>query len=174
MNQATWYLIARDKYQIPAVQCWMVHYQTPSLCAIHTPNIGPIDVGFGSISSWTNRCRIGLNIRYLISPIGPGEENQAAWHYIGWHYYWIAGAQWRMIHFRAQESLLSALQILDPSWKDWYQFKILYITHRPWLGESSHLTYHKAALLPNRRGPWRMVHFGTQVSVLSTSTILDP
>ena len=81
----------------------------------------------------------------------------------------------------------ATLQILDPSMKDWYQYRPWNLTHRAQLRESGHMTYHTTALLPNSCGPmadgpfrdpngrscphpnyyqiaaaqWRMVHFGT-------------
>ena len=48
---------------------------------------------------WTHRWRIDINIGRGISPIESSEENQDTWHIIQRHYYQIAAAQWRMVHF---------------------------------------------------------------------------
>ena len=69
------------------------------------------------------------------------------------NYYQIAAAQWRMVHFGTQGSVLSRPQILDPSMKDWYQYRPWNLTHRAQLRESGHMTYHTTALLPNSSGP---------------------
>ena len=58
-------------------------------------------------------------------------------------------------------SVLSTPQILDPSMKDWYQYRPWNLTHGAQLRESRHMTYHTTALLPNSCGQWRMVQFGT-------------
>ena len=50
-NQGTWHIIRRHYYQIAAAQWRMVHFGTPRVSPIHTPNIGPIDVGLISIST---------------------------------------------------------------------------------------------------------------------------
>ena len=47
----------------------------------------------------THRWRIDINIGHEISPIGPSWENEGTWHIIRRHYYQIAAAQWRMVHF---------------------------------------------------------------------------
>ena len=45
-------------------------------------------------------------------------------------------------------------QILDPSMKDWYQYRRPWnLTHRAQLRESRHMTYHTTTLLPNSCGP---------------------
>ena len=56
----------------------------------------------------------------------------------------MSGPQW---------SVLSTPQILDPSMKDWYQYRPWNLTHRVQLRESGHMTYHTTALLPNSCGP---------------------
>ena len=48
---------------------------------------------------WTHRWRIDINNGHGISPIETNEENKVTWHIIRRHYYQIASAQWRMIHF---------------------------------------------------------------------------
>ena len=48
---------------------------------------------------WTHRWRIDINIDHGISPIESSQENQGTWHIIRRHYYQIAVAQWRMVHF---------------------------------------------------------------------------
>ena len=52
-----------------------------------------------------------------------------------------------------QGSVLSTPQILDPSMKDWYQYRPWNFTHRAQSRESGHMTYHTTALLPNDCGP---------------------
>ena len=44
-------------------------------------------------------------------------------------------------------------KILDPSMKDWYQYRPWTLTNRAQLRESIHMTYHTTALLPNCCGP---------------------
>ena len=48
---------------------------------------------------WTHRWRIDINIGRGISPIESSLENQDTWHIIQRHYYQLAAAQWRMVHF---------------------------------------------------------------------------
>ena len=48
---------------------------------------------------WTHRWRIDINIDHWIPPIDPSLENQDTWQIIRRHYYQIAAAQWRMVHF---------------------------------------------------------------------------
>ena len=50
-NQCTWHILRRHYYQIAAAQWRMVHFGTPMVGPIHTPNIGPIDEGLISISA---------------------------------------------------------------------------------------------------------------------------
>ena len=50
-NQCTWHILRRNYYQIAAAQWRMVHFGTPRVGPIHTPNIGPIDEGLISISA---------------------------------------------------------------------------------------------------------------------------
>ena len=59
-----------------------------------------------------------------------------------------------------QESVLSTPQILDPSMKDWYQYRSWNLTHRAQLRESRHMTYHTKALLPKSCGPMADGPFG--------------
>ena len=100
---------------------------------------------------WTHRIRIDINIGHRISPIDASYENQGTWHIIRRHYYQIAAAQWRPVPFGTKKgSALYTLQILDPSMKDWYQYRPWNLTHRTQLRESRHITYHTAVLLPNR------------------------
>ena len=54
---------------------------------------------------------------------------------------------------RWRSDILSTSQILDPSMKDWYQYRPWNITHRAQLRESGHMTYQTTALLPNSCGP---------------------
>ena len=49
--------------------------------------------------------------------------------------------------------VLSAPHILDPSTKDWYQYRSWNLTHRAQLRKSGHMTSHTTALLPNSCGP---------------------
>ena len=103
---------------------------------------------------WTHRWRSDINIDHGISPIEPRSENQGTWHIIRRHYCQIAAAQWRMVHMGPQGSVLSSPQILDPSMKDWYQYRPWNLTHRAQLREAGgHMTYHTTALLPNSCGP---------------------
>ena len=74
-------------------------------------------------------------------------------HTTGCLYYQIAAAQWRMVHFGTPRVGLSTPQILDPSMKNWYQYKPWNLTHRVQLRESRHLTYHRSTLPPNSCGP---------------------
>ena len=48
-NQGIWHIIRRHYCQIAAAQWRMVHFETPRVGPIHTPNIGPIDEGLISI-----------------------------------------------------------------------------------------------------------------------------
>ena len=52
-----------------------------------------------------------------------------------------------------QGAVLSTPQILDPSMKDWYQYRPWNLTHRILLRKSMHMTYNTKALLPNSCGP---------------------
>ena len=119
----------------------MVYFGTPRVGPIRTPNIGPIDEGLTSISTmeshpWSPVKRIrphdisydGTTTKYL-RPNG------------GWS---ISGPQ---------GSVLSTPQILDPSMKDWYQYRPWNLTNRAQIRESGHMTYHTTALLPNSCGP---------------------
>ena len=54
---------------------------------------------------------------------------------------------------RHQGSVLSTHLILDPSMKDWYQYRPWNLTHRAQLRKSRHMTSHTTALLPNSCGP---------------------
>ena len=83
-NQGTWHIIRRHYYQIAAAQWWMVHFGTPRVDHIQTGNIGPIDEGLISISTMESH------------PYSPVKRIRA--HDIR-HYYEIAAAQWRMVHF---------------------------------------------------------------------------
>ena len=74
-----------------------------------------------------------------------------------------------------QGSVLSTPQILDPSMKDWYQYRPWNLTHRVQLRESGHMTYHTTALLLNSCGPMADGPFrDPKGAVLSTPQILDP
>ena len=50
-SQGTWHIIRRHYYHITAAQWRMVHFGTPRVGPIYTPNIGPIDEGLISIST---------------------------------------------------------------------------------------------------------------------------
>ena len=102
---------------------------------------------------WTHRWMIDNNIDHGISPMEPSYENQGTWHIIRRHYYKIAAAQWRMVYFGTPRVGSIHPQILDPSMKDWYQYRPWNLTHRAQLRESGHMTYHTRALLPKSCGP---------------------
>ena len=97
---------------------------------------------------WTHWWRVEIIIGHGISPIEPSQENKGTWHIIRRHYYQIAAAQWRIVHF-VQGSDLSTPQILDPSMKDSYQYRPWNLTHIIPLRKSMHTTYHTTALLTN-------------------------
>ena len=59
-NQGTWHITRRQYYQIAAAQWRMVHFGTPRVGPIHTPNIGPIDEGLISISTMESHHRFQL------------------------------------------------------------------------------------------------------------------
>ena len=50
-NQGTCHIIWRHYYQIAAAQWRMVNFGTQRVGPIHTPNLGPIDKGFISLSA---------------------------------------------------------------------------------------------------------------------------
>ena len=119
----------------------MVHFGTPMVGPIHTPNIGPIDEGLISISAMKS---------YPYSPVKEINAHDISYDGTttkelrpngGWS---ISGPQW---------SVLSTPQILVPSMKDWYQYQPWNLTHRVQLRESRHMTYHTAPLLPNNCDP---------------------
>ena len=56
-NQRTWHITGRHYYLIAATQWRMVHFGTPWVGPIQTPNIGPIDEG---LISWNLTLRIPL------------------------------------------------------------------------------------------------------------------
>ena len=76
------------------------------------------------------------------------------------HYYQIpmADGPFRDPNWYQYRSVLSSRQILDPSMKDWYQYRPWNLTHRAQLRESGispieSMTYNTTALLPNSCGP---------------------
>ena len=119
----------------------MVHFGTPRVDPIHTPNIGPIDEGLISISAMESQSycpdkRINApDVSYDGTTTKKLRPN-GGWS-ISWH----------------QGSVLSTPLILDPSMKDWYQYLPWNTTHRAQLRESMHMTYHTTALLANSCGP---------------------
>ena len=86
----------------------------------------------------------------------------------------------------SQGSVLSTPKILNPSMKDWYQYRPWNLTHRAQLRESRHMTYHARAWyqyqpwnLTNRVSLRKSTHMtyhttAPQGSVLYTPLILDP
>ena len=108
---------------------------------------------------WIHRFSIDINIGHGISPIVSSQENQGTWHIIRWRYYQIAAAQWPMVYFGTQRSILSTRHILNQSMKDWYQYRSRNLTHRTQSRAARHMTYHTAALLPNSCGPMADVPF---------------
>ena len=111
---------------------------------------------------WTHRWRIDINIDHGISPIESNQENQGTWHITRRHYYQIAAAQWRMVHFGTPKGRSY------PHPKYWtHRWRIdINIDHGISPIESSqenqgtwHITrrqYYQIAA-----AQWRMVHFGT-------------
>ena len=81
-NISTWHITRRHYYQIPAAKWQMIHLGTLRVGHIHTPNIVPIAEGLISIPTRE-----------------PSYDNRGTWHIIQQHYYQIAEAQWRMVHF---------------------------------------------------------------------------
>ena len=59
-----------------------------------------------------------------------------------------------MFHFGTPRVVpIHTPKILDPSMKDWYQYRSRNLTHWAQLRESRHMTYHTKALLSNSCGP---------------------
>ena len=102
---------------------------------------------------WTHRWRIDINIDHGISPIESQlrESGHMTYHTTAL----LPNSCGPMADgpFRDPGSVLSTPQTLDPSMKDWYQYRPWNLTHRVQLRESGHMTYHTTALLPNSCGP---------------------
>ena len=127
----------------------MVHFGTPRVRPINTPNIGPIDEELISIS---------VKESHRLSPVKRIKAHNISYEGIttkllrpngGWS---ISGPQ---------GSVLSTPQILDPSLKDWYQYRPWNLTHRislknQWIWHIIRRLYYQIAA-----AQWRMVHFGT-------------
>ena len=58
-----------------------------------------------------------------------------------------------MVHFGTPWVGPIYTQKLDPSMKDWFQYRSLNLTHKDLSRESMHMTNHAMALLPNSCGP---------------------
>ena len=141
-NQGTWHITRRHYYQIAAALWRMVHFGTPRVSPIHTLNIGPIDEGW-----------IDINIDHGISPIESSQENQGTWHITRRHYYQIAAAQWRMVHFGTPRVGPIHTPNIGPIDEGLISISIMESHHRFQLREPGHMTYHTTALLPKSCGP---------------------
>ena len=127
----------------------MVHFGTPRVGPIHTPNIGPIDKGMISISAMESQPWSPVKIIESHDISYYGITTKLLRPNVGWS---ISGPQ---------GSVLSTPQILVPSMKDWYLYRPWNITHRIPLRKSMHMSYHTTALQQIAAAQWRMVHFGT-------------
>ena len=163
-NQCIWHIIRRYYYQIAAAQWRMVHFGTPGVSPIHTPNRRGPNGGWSisgpqrsvlstlqildlSMKDWYQYQPCNLTYRvplrklmhmtYHTTVLLPNRRGPNG----GWS---ISGPQ---------RSVLSTLQILDLSMKDWYQYQLCNLTYRVPLRQSMHMTYHTTALLPNSCGP---------------------
>ena len=91
---------------------------------------------------WSHRWRIDINISHEILPIESRQGNQCTWHILRRHYYQIAAAQWRMVHFGTPMVCpIHTPDILVPSMNDWYQYQPWNLIHRVQLRESRHISY---------------------------------
>ena len=102
---------------------------------------------------WTHRWRIDINIDHGISPIESNQENQGTWHITRRHYYQIAAAQWRMVHFGTPRVGPIHTPNIGPIDEGLISISIMESHHRFQLREPGHMTYHTTALLPNSCGP---------------------
>ena len=126
----------------------MVHFGTPRISPIHTPNIGPIDEGLISISATKF---------HLLRPVKRNKIHDISYD----------GTTTKLLRpnggwsiWGPQGSVLSTPQTLDPSGKDWYQYRSWNLTHWAQLRESRHMTYHTTAILSNSCGPMADGLFG--------------
>ena len=72
----------------------------------------------------------------------------------------------------SQRSVLSTPQTLDPSMRDWYQYRTWNLTHRCQLSESRHMIIIQRHYYQNAAAQWQMVHIGTQgVGPINTPNI---
>ena len=119
----------------------MVHFGTPRVGPIHTPNIGPIDEDWYQYQPWNLTHRVQLReSRHLTyhttallpnscSPMADGPFRDPKGRSYPHPKYWTH--RWRIDINTSHGSL----------------------THRVQLRESRHLTYHTTAPLPNSCGP---------------------
>ena len=128
-------------YQIAAAQWRMVHFGIPKVGPIHTQILDP------SMKDWYQYRPLTFTHRAQLR-----ESRHMTYHTTA-SYYQIAAAQWRMIHLGIPRVGPIQTQILDPSMKDWYQYRRWNLNHRIPLRKSTHMTYHTTALLPNSCGP---------------------
>ena len=102
---------------------------------------------------WTHRWRIDINIDHGISPIESSQENQGTWHITRRHYYQIAAAQWRMVHFGTPRVGPIHTPNIGPIDEGLISISTMESHHRFQLREPGHMTYHTTALIPNSCGP---------------------
>ena len=102
---------------------------------------------------WTHRWRIDINIDHGISPIESSQENQGTWHITRRHYYQIAAAQWRMVHFGTPRVGPIHTPNIGPIDEGLISISTMESHHRFQLREPGHMTYHTTALLPKSCGP---------------------
>ena len=104
---------------------------------IYTPNIGPINEGLISISAMKSNPKSPVTIIKAHDESHDSTTSKKLRPNSGWSI------------SRPQGSILSTSHIMDPSMKDWFQYRPWNLTQTVQLRESRYLTYHTTALLPN-------------------------
>ena len=192
VKRGTWHIIRRHSYQIDVAQWRMVQFGTPRLGRILTPNIDPSMkdwYGYQTLNltnrvpfrNWShviyhttvlliNRAQLreSMHMTYDTTALPLRKNIHMIYHTTS--LLKIAAAQWPMVHFWTQGSVLSTLEILDPSMKDWYHYQPCNLTLRAQLRESRHMTDDTKTLPPNSWG-WSIS--GPQWMVLLIPQIFD-